>query len=115
MKFKAIKRFADETSEKAISWITTELNACLRELFIGLSKLTFAENFVTYSWSGTLAINEVLQISHPFKQIPSGYIIYKQVGDAVVDASTTEWTSEVLYLRNNSGTNAVTLTVVFFS
>ncbi len=113
MKFKPIKRFADATIEKTIEWIRTELNACLRELFIGLYNLTFQDNFNSFTWTGALTTGQELQIPHTFKKIPSGYIIYKQVGNGVVDAGTTAWTNEVVYLRNN-GAVTVTLTVVFF-
>jgi hypothetical protein len=114
MKFRPIKRLADKEPNKVIEWIKNELNGVLRELFIGLDNLSFADNFETFLWEGSLAVNEVKQIVHPFRQAPSGYIIYKQIGNAVVDASTTDWTNEVVYLRNNSGANAVSLKVIFF-
>ena len=113
MKFKPLKRLAEESSDKVIQWVRTELNACLRELFIGLYNLTFEDNFKSYSWTGDIAAGATTQIPHSFNKTPTGYIIYKQVGNGVIDASATSWTEEVVYLRNN-GVVSVNLTAVFF-
>lgn len=115
MKFREYKRFAGKTLSDMLSWIIGDLNSVMRELYIGLSGLTFGENFKSYTWTGTLSTSETLQIPHPFGKVPSGYVIFKQVGNAVVDASTTAWTNEVVYLRNNSASNTVELTVIFFA
>jgi hypothetical protein len=114
MRFREFKRFIGDTFEQTQHWLVTELNSVMRELYIGLRALKFEENFKSFTWTGSLAASEVRQIPHPFGKAPSGYVIFKQVGDAVVDASTSEWTSEVVYLRNNSGSNSVTVTVIFF-
>lgn len=115
MKFRELKRFTGETLEDVVSWLINSLNSLLRELYIGLTSLDLQENFGSYLWTGTLATSEVRQIPHPFKKIPRGYIIHKQVGNALVDASTSEWDKDFVYLRNNSGANTVTLTVLFFA
>lgn len=114
MRFRDFKRFAGRSLEDVIEWVQNELNSVMRELFIGLSKLRLQDNFNSYSVELTLQPTEVRQISHPFREIPSGYIIFKQVGDGVIDASETSWTNEVVYLRNNSASNVVTVTAIFF-
>ncbi len=113
MKFRELKRFLGEKPEEAISWIRNELNSLLRELYIGLGNLKFQDNFKTFRWEGTIAAGVTTQIVHPFKVVPSGWLNLKQVGNGVVDASTSEWTTEVVYLRNN-GASSVTLTAIFF-
>lgn len=115
MKFRQIKRFFGETGEQAAKWLRDELNSLLRELYVGLEGLSFADNFKSYEWSGTLGLSETKQIPHPFGKLPSGYIIFRQVGNAVVDASETLWTTQVAYLRNNSSTDTVEVTVIFFA
>lgn len=114
MKFSGIKRFTGSSLGGVVDWLTGELNSALRELFIGLRGLDFEENFGAFAWEGTLAAAEVKQIPHPFNLVPRGYIIQKQVGDVVVDASSTAWTSQAAYLRNTSGVDPVTIRVLFF-
>lgn len=114
MKFRDFKRFSSgKTLESILSWIEDELNSVMRELFIGLNKLRFQENFKSFEVTVTLNATEERQISHPFKETPTGYIIYKQRGNGVIDAGVTEWTNQVVYLRNN-GAVEVTVTAVFF-
>lgn len=114
MKFRDFKRFSGKVLQDVISWVTNDLNSVMRELFIGLNNIRFTDNFKSFQWQGTLGVSEVRQIVHPLEKTPTGYIIYKQVGDGVVDASTTEWTNEVVYLRNNSASNSIVVTVIFF-
>lgn len=114
MKFRGFKRFAGKGLNEVIDWIQNELNSVMGEVFIGFSKLRFQDNFTSYEVSLTLAPTEERQISHPFREIPSGYIIFKQVGDGVIDAGLTPWTTEVVYIRNNSAVNSVVVTVIFF-
>lgn len=115
MRFRELKRFTGEDLKDVVSWLVNSLNSLLRELYIGLSSLTFDENMGSFTWTGTLAASEVRQIPHPFNKIPTGYIIHKQVGNGLIDASTSDWDKDFVYLRNNSGANAVILTVLFFA
>lgn len=115
MKFRDFKRFGGGSVEAVAAWVKDELNSVMRELFIGLGKLRFQDNFRNYEWSGTLLPTEERQISHPFKEMPAGYMIFKQVGNAIVDAGVTPWTNQYVYLRNNSATDSVDVTVIFFA
>lgn len=115
MHFREFKRFAGRTLEDVVSWLMNELNSIMRETSIGLNNLKFQDNFETYQLELSLSATEERQVSHPFREIPSGYIIFKQVGDGVVDAGITPWTSQVAYIRNNSATNSVQVTVIFFA
>lgn len=113
MKFRDFKRFDGSTLEAALSWLKNELNSVMRELFIGLNKLRFQDNFGSFEWAGILEATQELQIPHPFKETPTGYIIYKQVGNGVIDAGITGWTNQFVYLRNH-GLVDVEVTVIFF-
>ena len=113
MKFRDFKRFDGRAADEIIKWVRDELNSVMRELFIGLNKLKFGDNFQSFLWEGTIAAGQQIQISHPFREAPTGYIIYRQVGNGVIDAGTSEWTNEVLYLRNN-GAASVTAKVYVF-
>lgn len=115
MKFRDFKRFSGSSLGDLVSWVQNELNSIMRELFIGLNNLKFRDNFQSYEIVLTLTAGEERQIAHPLKVIPSGYLILKQQGDAVIDAGITSWTNEVVYLRNNSGTNSATIRAIFFA
>lgn len=115
MKFREFKRFSGAVLTDIITWLKSELNSAMRELYIGLHGLDFRENFRSFTWTGTLAASETRQIPHPFGAEPSGMLIFKQVGNGLIDASATKWTNDVVYLRNNSASNSVELTVIFFA
>ncbi len=110
MKFRPVKRFTGDPA----GWLGNELNSALRELYIGLANLTFGENFKSFTWTGTIAAGVDLQIVHPFQRIPTGYSVHKQVGNGLITAGPTAWTSEVVYLTNN-GAVSVDATVIFFA
>lgn len=114
MKFRDFKRFSGNVLQEVISWISNDLNSVMRELFIGLNNIRFTDNFKSFQWEGEFAVSETKQIVHSLGKTPTGYIIYKQIGDGVIDASTSEWTNEVVYLRNNSASNTIKVTVIFF-
>ena len=115
MRFRDFKRFGGKTLEDITSWINDELNSVMREVFIGLNRLRFQENFDSFEVEVTLLPTEERQISHPFREMPTGYIIYKQVGNGVIDAGVTPWTNQVVYLRNNSASENVTVKAIFFA
>jgi len=108
MKFKAIKRFADDTTDKAISWITTELNACLRELFIGLGKLTFEDNFLSYEWSGSIVAGAEQQITHNLRVTPTRFLVVSATNVNTIVFGPTAPTSEVFYVKNIASTSTFT-------
>ena len=108
MKFKAIKRFADETTEKAISWITTELNACLRELFIGLSKLTFEDNFLSYEWEGSIIAGAEQAITHNLRVTPTRFLVVSATNVNTIVFGATASTPEVFYVKNTASSSTFT-------
>ena len=114
MRFRPVKRFIGGELPSVVSWLKDELNSALRELYIGLAGLRFTENFRCYEWEGILSASEERQISHPLGVTPAGYLIFKQVGNGLIDAGATDWTPQVVYLRNHSASNAVTVKVLFF-
>lgn len=114
MKFRPIRRFIGGSVAEIVHWLEMHFNSAMRELYIGLGGLSFKDNFDSFEWTGTLLPLEEKQISHSLQSIPSGYLIFKQVGDAVVDAGVSPWTTKVVYLRNNHASNPVELKAIFF-
>lgn len=115
MRFRPVNKFLGSTLLEVVSWLTTELNSAVRELYIGLTSISFEDNFNSFVWTGTLAVSETRQIPHPFARIPKGHLITKQVGNGLVDSSATAWDRQFAYLRNNSASNTVELTVIFLA
>jgi hypothetical protein len=85
----------------------------VRELAIGLTRLTFTQNFEAFQTEITIPANSTLAIRNQLSFIPSGRIILRQDAEAVISDSTTDWSLEYVYLQNHHATNPVTLTVLF--
>jgi hypothetical protein len=102
-----------------VEYLEINLWSWLRDLTIGLLKLTFEQNFqafivkdVTIPAGMEIAISNQFQNSYP-GTIPSGRIITRQQGDANIIDGDSEWTATQLYLKNPSANDAV-ISVLFF-
>ena len=102
-----------------VKYVVIELWSWLKDLSISLLKLTFAQNFQSFTVNDlTIPAGIEVAIPNQFKQvypgtIPSGRIIVRQQGNAnIIDGSTT-WTDGLVYLQNPSANDAV-VSVIFF-
>ena len=102
-----------------IKYVEIDLWSWLRELSIGLLKITFKQNFQSFTVEN-LAIPAGVEVSitNQFKtsypgNIPSGRIIIRQQGDANIIDGLTVWNDSHVYLRNPSANDAV-VSVLFF-
>ena len=85
----------------------------VKELAIGLTDLTFDDNFTSFEKTVTISATSESQIRNQLKFQPTRYIIVDQTGNGLVTrSSTTDWNDNFLYLYNH-GSNEVTVTVVF--
>ena len=84
----------------------------LRELFNGLTKLNFADNFQSFQAEVTIAATSELAVRNELNAVPSGKIIVKADNNAVVDGDTDN-DENFVYLKNPSGTSAK-VTVIWF-
>jgi hypothetical protein len=102
-----------------IKFLMIDLWSWLRDLTIGLKKISFQDNFQSFTVQNIkIPAGTEVSIANQFKSvypgfIPSGRIIIRQQGDANIIDGLTSWTSSSLYLRNPSGNDAV-VTVLFF-
>jgi len=91
----------------------TEIKEILRELSVGLQRLTLYENFENMEIGVTIASGAIAKIRNTLTFIPSRYIIVSQEGDGLVTKdTTTPWDLNHVYLINN-GSNEVTIKVIF--
>ncbi len=89
-----------------------DFNSMVRQLAVGLSRLTFTDNFDSFEFSDTLASGAELTRRNPLTRIPKGYIIIKQKGNGLITAGETAWTQDSVTLKNH-GPDSVEFTAVF--
>ena len=99
-----------------------ELKQLLKELGTGLSRLDLTENFQSFeveleipdqSQTTLLESSGDFKIRNQLAFIPSRMIIVKQVGNGLVTAGDTAWTSDFLYVRNNDSNETATTKIIF--
>ena len=87
----------------------------IRELGVGLTRLSFDDNFESFEVDVTIEATSELEIRNQLRDaIPSKRVVIAGgtgAGD-IVDGDT-EWTTNFVYLKNTSA-SPVTATVLFF-
>lgn len=102
-----------------IKYIEVDLWSWLRELFTGIQKINFEDNFTSFTVENlTIKAGVEIAIPNNFRSItaggiPSGRIITRQRGDANIIDGIKPWTPETVYLLNPS-VNDVVISVIFF-
>lgn len=119
MKFGAFKEFRQAIStaiEDVVSYLNTDQTKMIRELNIGLTRLSFADNFECFIEETTIAAGVEVSIRNGLRsgQIPRYKIILRSDagGRDVVDGDS-EWNSNYVSLKN-IGASSATVTVAFF-
>lgn len=102
-----------------LKYVEVDLWSWMRELTVGLLKLTFQQNFQSFTVKNLsipagveVAITNEFSTSYP-GVIPSERIITRQKGNANIIDGTTVWTENHVYLMNPSANDAV-ISVTFF-
>lgn len=120
MKFSKFREFRDLSGGigEVVKYLTVDLVFSLRELYTGLSRLDFTENFEAFEVTVTVpaATSPVtnLAIRNQLDPvIPTGKIILRDGGSNGVVDGTLAWTKDYVYLQNLDASD-VTVTVVFF-
>lgn len=117
MKFTAFKEFKDLLGtdiESVKRYLVKDLKVLLRELQGGLTKLSFEDNFKSFTTTVTIPASSELAIRNELRtEIPTKRIIVRGGAGSqdVVDGDTT-WNRNFVYLKNTTG-SPVTLTVLF--
>lgn len=100
-------------------YILLDLYPWLKNVSTALGKLQFDDNFVSFrvenivipSGSSVFINNEFRQRFLGSSVIPSGRVIFRQVGNAVI--SDGDWNIETLEMINN-GVQDATVSIIFF-
>jgi hypothetical protein len=113
--FKEFRGLVGSTLDDVLLYLRNDLKKFLRELQLGLTKLSFADNFESFQVTVTISAGAELQIRNELlnSAIPTKRIIVKGGSGAqdIVDGDT-EWNLNYVYLKN-TGASTATATVVF--
>lgn len=118
MKFKAFKEFrtfreAKNNLEDVVRYLSVDLLGVLRELTNGLRKLSFNDNFNSFTVDVVIPATSEVAVRNELGEIPEGKLIIKTDNIDVIDSTTTENDVDFVYLENTSGTVA-NVRVVYF-
>ena len=103
-----------------LTYLEVNLWSWLKDLSTSLLKLSFSENFQSFTVTDlTIKANTEISISNQFQNIypgtiPSGRIITRQNEEAIIIDGQTPWSETHVYLKNTSLTNDVKISVIFF-
>ena len=89
-----------------------DLKSLVKELGLGLRKLTFGNNFDGFIQEVTISATTEQAIRNELTYIPKYFIILSQSGNGLLTKGTTDWSSDYLYIYNN-GAVSVTATILF--
>lgn len=87
------------------------------ELRRALYKISFADNFQTFTWTGDIAAGAEQWIPNGFAIqgfLPTGFLVSDGIGTLDISRSTTAWTMQTIYVKNNTASNATKLVIRFF-
>ena len=112
--FRELRVFRDAKLElqDVVDYLTHSMTKNLRELFNGLTKLSFEDNFQSFQTTVTIPATSELAVRNELGFVPTGKLIIKADNNAVVDGDTDS-DENFVYLKNPSGTSA-TMTVTWF-
>ena len=117
MNFAALREFKklqNTDIKDVIDFLADEFTHSIRELRVGLTKLTFSDNFDSFTSIITIPASGEAVIRNELTSIPTEWILVrKNEGGLTVCEGDTAWTLENLYLKNTGLVDAQ-VTVRFF-
>ena len=128
MKFSSFKEFrgqlsalsaqtesADGKLKRISEYLRVDITKVLRELAVGLTRLSLLDNFDSFSVQVTIPATTEVEIRNELvsKEVPTQRLIVRGGSGAenIVDGDT-QWTKDFVYLQNTGGSD-VTVTVMF--
>jgi hypothetical protein len=127
MKFNAFKEFRHITSitlDSVIAYLRNDMSDSMRQLQVGLSRLSLLENFVSFEVVvKDLVAGSEIRIRNELREgqssiIPKYYIVVRrQEGAEYIIDGGIPWDENYVYLKNNHPTpgTTATFTVIFFA
>ena len=108
MKFRGLKPIVSETN----AW--REISEAIRDLFQGLGKLSFGDNFECFEYQNIkIGAGQTYKFSNRIQFIPSRWIITgNSAGMGISDEGKTNWNNQEVSLKN-IGSSETIISVVF--
>lgn len=104
--------FVGKDIKDILKFLTGELHATLKDLFVGLERLSFEDNFQSFEATVKIAVGQDLPIPNKLPVAPSKMIIISQTGNAVIKKGAKKWDGSTVSIRSYGPTD-VTVTVLF--
>jgi len=103
--------FREIVGDDVKGFIRKDLAGCMKDLFAGLKRINFEDNFETFTATIKLEAGEQGYIVNALNVPPTKRIVIRQTGNGLITDGTA-WNSEKVSLINN-GAEEVTATVLF--
>lgn len=81
-----------------------EIKNLVKELSVGLRRLTIRNNFEGFEVDVTIGSSSDVTVRNQLSFIPTRYIILSQTGNGLITKSSTPWTTNFIYFTNNGAT-----------
>ena len=112
MKFLNFKLFRTGSSlDDVIQYLSVDLSNGLRDIYTGLTKLSFNDNFQSFRADISFTGAQEVTIRHNLGATPSSRIIVRSTASDIVDGDTA-WNENYVYMKK-TGAGAATATVLF--
>lgn len=108
MKFRGFREFV---SGKVDYYVQHDLTSCMKDLFAGLKRLSFEDNFDTFLADVKLQAGEEVTLENRLSAPPSKYLVVRQTGNGLLTDGSV-WSAEKVSIKNN-GAVVVTATLIF--
>lgn len=96
-----------------IEGFATQVKKALTDIAQHLLNLSPLDNFSGFIYEGTVAVSAEVKIKNRAKKVPRGYIVVFCQG-GTVQAGTTAWDKDFVYLLNISAVSPAVCRVFFF-
>lgn len=78
-----------------------EIKNLVRELSVGLRRLTIRNNFEGFEVDTVIPAASNVTIRNQLDFVPTRYIILSQTGNGLITKATTPWSTNYIYFTNN--------------
>lgn len=93
------------------SFIQKDLASCFKDLFTGLKRLNFEDNFESFTADVNIQAGETVTIENKLSSPVSKFLTVRQKGNGLLTDGDV-WTSERVSVKNN-GAVTVSATIIF--
>ena len=112
MRFRGFRTFVGRDIKDVLKFVSGELHASLKDLFAGLQRLSFEDNFQSFEVTVKIDAGQEITIDNKLQVAPSKRLIVRQDGGGLITDGRKPWNNETVSLINNGATQAK-VTILF--